>query len=281
MHHAGEITTADAGPLRYDRALPVVPPSDPSLAPAVMRLRGVSKVYPGAADADPVTAVDGVDLAILEGETLALVGESGCGKSSMLRLLNRMDEPTGGELYFGEAALSTFEPTALRRRIGYVQQTGGLLPHWTVERNVGLVPELLGWPRDRRQRRADELLGLVGLPIAAYGARYPRELSGGERQRVAVARALAADPPLVLLDEPFGALDAITRADVQETFMRLRASRQQTAVIVTHDLDEALLLADRIAVMRRGRLLQTAPPRELLDRPADPYVRELLDRAGT
>lgn len=245
-----------------------------------MRLRGVSKVYPGAGSADEVTAVDGADLEILEGETLALVGESGCGKSSLLRLLNRMEEPTAGDLYFGDAALSTFEPTALRRRIGYVQQTGGLLPHWTVRRNVGLVPELLGWPKERRRKRAEELLRLVGLPAATYAARYPRELSGGERQRVAVARALAADPPLVLLDEPFGALDAITRGDVQQTFMRLRASREQTAVIVTHDLDEAFLLADRIAVMRRGRLLQTAPPRELIDSPADPYVGELLDRAA-
>ena len=260
--------------------LSVVPSSDLSSAPAVMRLRGVSKVYPATAGADEVIAVDGADLKILEGETLALVGESGCGKSSLLRLLNRMEEPTIGDLYFGDAELSTFEPTALRRRIGYVQQTGGLLPHWTVQRNVGLVPELLGWPKQRRQRRAGELLRLVGLPPATYGARYPRELSGGERQRVAVARALAADPPLVLLDEPFGALDAITRADVQQTFMRLRASREQTAVIVTHDLDEAFLLADRIAVMRRGRLLQTAPPRELIDRPADPYVGELLDRAA-
>ncbi|MXX60309.1 MAG: ATP-binding cassette domain-containing protein [Holophagales bacterium] len=245
-----------------------------------MRLRGVSKVYPAANGVSEVTAVDGADLEILEGETLALVGESGCGKSSLLRLLNRMEEPTGGDLYFGDVELSSFEPTALRRRIGYVQQTGGLLPHWTVQRNVGLVPELLGWPKERRQRRTEELLRLVGLPIATYGARYPRELSGGERQRVAVARALAANPPLLLLDEPFGALDAITRADVQQTFMRLRTSREQTAVIVTHDLDEAFLLADRIAVMRRGRLLQTAPPRELIGRPADPYVSELLDRGG-
>jgi len=245
-----------------------------------MRLRGVTKVYPAPRRADDVRAVDNVDLDIELGETLVLVGESGCGKSSILRLINRMEEPTAGSLFLENVDLSTMPPTELRRRIGYVQQTGGLLPHWSIERNVALVPELLGWSRGRRRGRARELLELVGLPPDAYAERYPRQLSGGQRQRVAVARALAADPPLVLLDEPFGALDAITRAEVRQTFKRLRASGKQTAVIVTHDLDEAFQLSDRIAVMRKGRLLQTATSRELVERPADPYVRELLDRSG-
>ena len=244
-----------------------------------MRLRGVTKVYPAPTRADDVRAVDDVDLDIVLGETLVLVGESGCGKSSILRLINRMEEPTAGSLFFEDVDLSTIQPTELRRRIGYVQQTGGLLPHWSIERNVALVPELLGWSRSRRRGRARELLELVGLPPGAYAERYPRQLSGGQRQRVAVARALAADPPLVLLDEPFGALDAITRAEVRQTFTRLRASRKQTAVVVTHDLDEAFQLSDRIAVMQRGRLLQTASPQELVERPADPYVRALLDRS--
>ena len=258
----------------------VVTSSSPNPAPAVMRLRGVTKVYPAPTRGDDVRAVESVDLDIELGETLVLVGESGCGKSSILRLINRMEEPTAGSLFFEDVDLSTIAPTELRRRIGYVQQTGGLLPHWSIERNVGLVPQLLGWSRARRRRRARELLELVGLPPGAYADRYPRQLSGGQRQRVAVARALAADPPLVLLDEPFGALDAITRTEVRQTFKRLRASREQTAVIVTHDLDEAFQLSDRIAVMRRGRLLQTATPRELVERPADPYVSELLDRSG-
>ena len=258
----------------------VVTSSSPNPAPAVMRLRGVTKVYPAPTRGDDVRAVESVDLDIELGETLVLVGESGCGKSSILRLINRMEEPTAGSLFFEDVDLSTIAPTELRRRIGYVQQTGGLLPHWSIERNVGLVPQLLGWSRDRRRRRARELLELVGLPPGAYADRYPRQLSGGQRQRVAVARALAADPPLVLLDEPFGALDAITRTEVRQTFKRLRASREQTAVIVTHNLDEAFQLSDRIAVMRRGRLLQTATPRELVERPADPYVSELLDRSG-
>ena len=245
-----------------------------------MRLRGVTKVYPATTRGDDVRAVESVDLDIQLGETLVLVGESGCGKSSILRLINRMEEPTAGSLFFENVDLSTIAPTELRRRIGYVQQTGGLLPHWSIERNVALVPELLGWSRDRRRRRARELLELVGLSPDAYADRYPRQLSGGQRQRVAVARALAADPPLVLLDEPFGALDAITRTEVRQTFKRLRASREQTAVIVTHDLDEAFQLSDRIAVMRRGRLLQTATPQELVERPAEPYVSELLDRSG-
>ena len=258
----------------------VVTSFSPHPAPAVMRLRGVTKVYPAPARGDGVRAVESVDLDIQLGETLVLVGESGCGKSSILRLINRMEEPTAGSLHFEDVDLSTIAPTELRRRIGYVQQTGGLLPHWSIERNVALVLELLGWPRDRRRRRARELLELVGLEPDAYEDRYPRQLSGGQRQRVAVARALAADPPLVLLDEPFGALDAITRTEVRQTFKRLRASREQTAVIVTHDLDEAFQLSDRIAVMRRGRLLQTATPQELVERPADPYVSELLDRSG-
>ena len=169
------------------------------------------------------------------------------------------------------------QPIELRRKTGYVQQEGGLLPHWTVERNVELVPALLRWTEDRRRARCDELLTLVGLEPARYRTRYPRELSGGQRQRVAFARALAADPDVVLLDEPFGALDALTRLELQAEFDRLRRRLSKTMLLVTHDLSEAFRLGDRIGVMREGRLLQVATPSELRDRPADDYVKRLLE----
>jgi osmoprotectant transport system ATP-binding protein len=244
--------------------------------PPALEAVGVQKSY-----GDGTVALAGVDLAVFPGETLALVGESGSGKSTLLKLFNRMVEPSAGEVRFAGEKVAAADPIALRRRIGYVQQDGGLLPHWTALANVELVPRLLGWEPDRRRERAAEMLSLVGLDPGQYGERYPVELSGGQRQRVAFARALAADPAVVLLDEPFGALDALTRLELQRQFLELKGRLAKTLVLVTHDLGEAFRLADRIAVLRAGRILQLATPEELADRPAAGYVRDLLElRAG-
>jgi osmoprotectant transport system ATP-binding protein len=231
----------------------------------------VAKTY-----GDGTAALAGVTLAVNPGETVALVGESGSGKTTLLRTFNRMIEPSAGAVRVEGKPVADLDPIALRRRIGYVPQDGGLIPHWRVERNVELVPRLLGWDRDRRRERTREMLELVGLS-AAQGGRYPAELSGGQRQRVAFARALAADPPLILLDEPFGALDALTRLELHRQFLELKSRLAKTAVLVTHDLSEAFRLADRIGVMRAGRLLQLGVPKELEERPADPYVSALLE----
>jgi osmoprotectant transport system ATP-binding protein len=246
----------------------------PSPDPAALEARAVVKVYPGG-----VRALRGVDLVVEPGETVVLVGESGCGKSTLLRMFNRLEEPTEGQVLIAGRASTEHDPIDLRRHTGYVQQEGGLLPHWTISHNVELVPELLGWPPPRRRERSRELLALVGLDAERFGARYPRQLSGGQRQRVAFARALAADPPVVLLDEPFGALDALTRMELQQEFLRLKRQLGKTIVLVTHDLREAIRLGDRIAVMREGLLLQTAPSDELRRAPADEYVRSLLAMA--
>lgn len=239
---------------------------------SVLEAKGVVKTY-----ADGTAALAGVSLAVPAGETLALVGESGSGKTTLLRLFNRMVDPSEGEVRVEGRPVSELDPIALRRRIGYVPQDGGLIPHWRVERNVDLVPRLLGWDADRRRARVREMLELVGLSPEVHSPRYPAELSGGQRQRVALARALAADPPVVLLDEPFGALDALTRLELHRQFLELRKTLGKTLVLVTHDLTEAFRLADRIAVMRGGKVLQIGPPKELAERPADPYVRALLD----
>jgi osmoprotectant transport system ATP-binding protein len=226
-------------------------------------------------------ALDGITLEIRGGECLALVGESGSGKSTLLRCFNRLVEPDAGQIMIAGRDASRVDPVALRRSIGYVPQDGGLLPHWRVGRNVELVLRLLP-PREDIHARADEVLRSVGLDPMHFRERWPRELSGGQRQRVALARALAARPRLLLLDEPFGALDAISRADLQESFIRLLASGSAgalTCVLVTHDLHEAFLVADRVAVLRRGRVEQVASPHELLGAPATAYVRELLHRA--
>jgi osmoprotectant transport system ATP-binding protein len=187
-----------------------------------------------------------------------------------------MIEPSAGAVRIAGTPAAELDPIALRRRTGYVPQDGGLIPHWRVERNVELVPRLLGWDPDRRRQRTHEMLELVGLSAAQAG-RYPAELSGGQRQRVAFARALAADPPLILLDEPFGALDALTRLELHRQFLDLKRQLAKTIVLVTHDLSEAFRLADRIGVMRGGKLLQLGTPADLADRPADPYVSALLE----
>lgn len=240
-------------------------------APA-LEARSVRKRY------GEVRALDGVSIQVAPGECVALVGESGSGKTTLLRSFNRMVEPDGGEVLLQGRNASGLDPVRVRRETGYVQQEGGLLPHWTVLRNAALVPWLL--EMDDAEERARDALERVGLPADRFGGRWPRELSGGQRQRVAIARAVAARPSVLLLDEPFGALDAITRAEVREGFGTLRRELETTTVLVTHDLHEAVELADRIAVLRDGRIEQVAPPEELMDAPATAYVAELLARSG-
>jgi osmoprotectant transport system ATP-binding protein len=221
-------------------------------------------------------ALDGVSLDVRDGECLALVGESGSGKTTLLRCFNRLVTPSAGRVLVDGIDAATLDAVALRRTIGYVPQDGGLLPHWRVLRNAALVPRLLG--DVEAERRGGEALALVGLDPAIAG-RWPRELSGGQRQRVAVARAIAARPATVLLDEPFAALDALTRADLQGVFDRLRSELGLTSVLVTHDLAEARLLATRIAVLYLGRVEQIGTPAQLLESPATDYVRRLFERA--
>jgi osmoprotectant transport system ATP-binding protein len=225
----------------------------------------------------PVVALDRISLEVRRGECVALIGESGSGKTTLLRCFNRLTDPDDGQILVDGADVSSLDPVGLRRRVGYVPQDGGLLPHWRVRRNAALVPWLRGAPD--ADSRADRALGLVGLDPTAIGDRWPRDLSGGQRQRVAVARALAASPDIVLLDEPFGALDAITRADLQAAFHGVRRELGVTTLLVTHDLAEAELLADRIAVMHQGRVEQIAAPDELHRAPATEYVGALLARA--
>jgi osmoprotectant transport system ATP-binding protein len=224
-----------------------------------------------------VLALDRVSLEVIGGECVALIGESGSGKTTLLRCFNRLVDPDEGRILIDGVNATDLDPITLRRRIGYVPQDGGLLPHWTVRRNVALVP----WLRqiENPHRLADRALALVGLDPADFADRWPRKLSGGQRQRVAVARALAASPDVVLLDEPFGALDAITRADLQTTFLRIRGELGISSLLVTHDIEEAFLLADRIAVLRQGVIEQVAPAAELREAPATDYVRQLLLRA--
>ncbi len=225
---------------------------------------------------DGVVALDGVSLEVARGECVALVGESGAGKSTLLRCFNRLSTVDSGHVAVEGEDVQDLDPVALRRRIGYVPQEGGLLPHWTVERNVSLVPWLQGRQDARAAGRA--ALVRVGLDPDVYGPRLPRELSGGQRQRVALARAVAGSPSIVLLDEPFGALDALTRADVQAMFDTLRRSSGVAALLVTHDLQEAVQLADRVAVMRGGRIEQIDTAERLIAAPATPYVESLLAR---
>ena len=201
-----------------------------------------------------------LNLTVDQGEIVVLLGESGCGKTTTLKLVNRLLEPSSGQVLVEDKTTTDWDPIALRRRIGYVIQEGGLFPHFTIERNVGLVPRLSGWDEPRTNERARELLQLVGLNPRQFANRYPSELSGGQRQRVGVARALAADPSLLLLDEPFGALDPLTRASLQREFAELARSLSKTAILVTHDVREALLLGNRIGLMHAGKLEVVEPP---------------------
>ncbi len=224
-----------------------------------------------------VQALNGVSVDVRAGDALALVGESGSGKTTLLRTFNRLVEPDSGRVHVHGDDVRTLDPVTLRRRIGYVPQSGGLLPHWTVQRNVALVPELLRQPSPLEL--AAKALELVGLPAHEFGARYPRQLSGGQRQRVAIARALAAQQQIVLLDEPFGALDAISRSALHDVFLRVRRELAFTAILVTHDLSEAARLADSIAVMRAGRIEQIGSFEELRSSPSTPYVASLIKQA--
>jgi len=215
------------------------------------------------------------------GEVCVLIGPSGCGKTTTMRVINRMIEPDRGTVHVAGRDVMSVDPVELRRSIGYVIQQIGLFPHWSIAQNVGTVPRLLGWDEARIAQRTDELLALVGMEPSQYRDRYPRELSGGQRQRVGVARALAADPPVMLMDEPFGAIDPITRARLQDEFLNILRSLRKTVVFVTHDIDEALKMGDRIAIMRDGALVQYDTPEAILARPADGFVESFVgsDRA--
>jgi len=224
-----------------------------------------------------VIALDDVSIDVPAGKAVALVGESGSGKTTLLRCFNRLVEPERGEVRVGENDVRTQSPVLLRRQMGYVQQHGGLLPHWRVLRNVALVPTLQ--QMSDATEIARQALELVGLSATTFGSRFPHELSGGQRQRVALARSIAARPGVVLLDEPFGALDAISRADLQETFDALRRDLSVTTLLVTHDLAEAGRLADEVVVMRKGRVEQSGTMRSLISAPATDYVARLIERA--
>src|SRR4051794_2570136 len=231
---------------------------------ASLEFREATKRYPGA----DAPALDHLSLDVPAGDICVLVGPSGCGKTTAMRLVNRMIDLSSGDVLIAGRSVRERDPAQLRREIGYVIQQVGLFPHKTIAENVATVPRLLGWDKRRVAARVEELLEVVGLPNV--GARYPGQLSGGQRQRIGVARALAADPPLMLMDEPFGAIDPINRERLQNEFLRLQAQLRKTIVFVTHDIDEAIKMGDRIAVMRQGGpLAQYAPPAELLANPAD------------
>ncbi len=236
----------------------------------MIELSGVTKRF------GDTTAVDAVTLSVKPGQLCVLVGTSGCGKSTTLRMINRLIAHDAGEIRLDGQPVGDFEEALLRRRIGYVIQSTGLFPHWTVARNIGVVPRLLKWPRQRVRERVEELMQLLGLPMATFAEKYPHQLSGGQAQRVGVARALAADPDILLMDEPFGALDPITRRTLQQEMLALQARLHKTIVFVTHDMDEALALADQLVVMDAGRIVQQGPPIELLREPASPFVASLL-----
>jgi osmoprotectant transport system ATP-binding protein len=245
---------------------------------AELEFRDVSKQYPGQAE----PAIPGLSLTVPAGEICVLVGPSGSGKTTAMRLINRMIPLTGGDILLGGQSVLKKDPTDLRREIGYVIQQIGLFPHLNIADNIATVPRLLGWPKDQIAARTQELLTLIGLDPETIGSRYPSQLSGGQQQRVGVARALAADPPLLLMDEPFGAIDPINRARLQDEFLALQARVRKTIVFVTHDIDEAIKMGDRIAILREGgRLAQYATPAELLSRPADDFVASFVgaDRA--
>ncbi|MEU5834746.1 betaine/proline/choline family ABC transporter ATP-binding protein [Streptomyces diacarni] len=237
----------------------------------MIRFENVTKRYP-----DGTVAVEGLSLEVAEGELVTLVGPSGCGKTTTMKMVNRLIEPTQGRILVAGEDIAGVEPVELRRRMGYVIQQTGLFPHRTVLDNTATVPHLLGWPKARRRERARELLDLVGLDPAVFGDRYPDQLSGGQRQRVGVARALAADPPVLLMDEPFGAVDPVVREHLQTEFLRLQSRLHKTVLFVTHDIEEAVRLGDRIAVYGEGRIEQFDRPATVLGAPASPYVADFV-----
>jgi osmoprotectant transport system ATP-binding protein len=244
-----------------------------SAGEVMIRLEELTKRYPGQAD----PAVDAISLDVPAGEIVVLVGPSGCGKTTTLKMVNRLIEPTSGRIVLDGEDVTRADPDALRRRIGYVIQQVGLFPHMTIAQNVGLVPRLLGWSRARIDERVDELLDLVGLAPSTYRSRYPKELSGGQRQRVGVARAMGGDPPVMLMDEPFGAIDPITRERLQNEFLRIQDDLRKTVVFVTHDIDEAVKMGDRIAILGAdSHVAQYDTPETILTAPANEFVADFV-----
>ena len=240
----------------------------------MIRLEALTKIYPSAHGG--AASVDRVSFEVGAGETCVLLGPSGCGKTTTLRMINRLVAPTSGKVFIEGRDTSAADPVELRRTIGYVIQQIGLFPNMTVAENIGVVPRLLNWDRARMRRRAEELLAMLALDPAEFLDRYPNELSGGQAQRVGVARALAADPPVLLMDEPFGAVDPVNREVIQDEFLRMQKALRKTVLFVSHDIDEAVKMADRIAIFRAGRLEQYAAPDELLGRPANEFVASFV-----
>ena len=237
----------------------------------MIQFKRVNKTYPNG-----VEAVRDLSLEIAEGETLVLLGTSGCGKTTTMKMVNRLIEPTSGCIVVAGTNIMEQDPIELRRQIGYAIQHIGLFPHMTVAENIAVVPKLLKWTPERISSRIDELLGLIGLEPKEFRDRYPNQLSGGQKQRIGVARALAADPPIVLMDEPFGALDPITREQLQNEFIELESEIEKTIIFVTHDIFEAVKMGDRIALLDKGCLQQLAPPAELVENPANKFVEQFL-----
>ena len=248
--------------------VPAAAPTDP-----MIRLERLTKTFPGQAR----PAVEALDMDIAAGEIVVLVGPSGCGKTTTMRLINRLIEPTSGRIFLEGDEVTKVNPDQLRRRIGYVIQQVGLFPHQTIADNIATVPRMLGWDEQRIRARVDELLALVGLEPATYRGRYPKHLSGGQRQRAGVARALSADPPVMLMDEPFGAIDPITRDRLQNEFLRLQETIRKTIIFVTHDIDEAIKMGDRLAILREGsKIAQYDTPERILSAPADDFVADFI-----
>ena len=238
----------------------------------MIRFSNITKTY------NDLTVISSLDLEIAKGEFCVLIGASGSGKSTILKMINRLVEHTSGEIRFAGEEIRSFRPEIIRRRMGYAIQSVGLFPHWTIEDNIATVPRLLGWDEARINRRIAELLTLLDMDGARFRKAYPHQLSGGQQQRIGVARALAADPDVLLMDEPFGALDPITRDGLQTEIRRIHAETGKTIVFVTHDMDEALKLATRVVVLDKGKIVQAATPRELLNAPANDFVREFLGK---
>src|SRR5438874_4580005 len=245
----------------------------------MIRLQGLSRRY--ATARGTVTAVDDVTLEVTDGETCVLLGPSGCCKTTTLRMINRLVLPTSGKIFIAGRDTDGIDPVELRRGIGYVIQQIGLFPNMTVAENIGVVPRLLGWNAAKSRRRAEELLALLALEPAQFLDRFPNELSGGQAQRIGVARALAVDPPVLLMDEPFAALDPVNREVIQDEFLRMQNTLRKTILFVSHDLDGAVKMADRIAIFRAGKLAQFAAPDELLAHPADDFIASFVGRDRT
>lgn len=237
-----------------------------------IRFENATKRFPGAA----MPAVDDCSFAVEDGNLVVLLGPSGCGKTTLLKMVNRLVEPSSGSIYLDDKRVQAMDVNTLRKQIGYVIQQVGLFPHMTVAENIAVVPELLGWSRERIQARVDEMLTLVQLPPQEYRERYPSQLSGGQQQRVGVARGLAGDPEVILMDEPFGAIDAITRAGLQNEMLHLQRMVKKTILFVTHDVEEALYLADKIVVLRAGKVIQYDTPFNILTKPANEFVYTLV-----